>query len=476
MPVIQVLYDTDPARPWSWAPELSLHKLRCVFAESVRFTPVACGMARESPGPGTQVPPRRGPAELWPLAGLFLLAFAVRLVYILVIARAPVGVGGDAGFYHSAANLIAHGHFFYRGIFGHAYVTAEHPPLFPLVLSVPSLFGGDSLLAHRIVGCALGSLAVVLIAILGESAGGRRAGYLAGTIAVVYPPLITADGLVMSEPLFVVLTAVTLLMALRLQRTGRIRDAALLGAVIGLATLTRGEGILLLPLVAWPASWLGARAARPQRIAASTAAALILLAPWVARNAVVFGQPSLAADANTLIAGANCRDTYYGHDIGWWSLDCLARTRTRSQLLHGDASTDKAFSYAGDHLVRLPLIAATRVLRTFDLFQPLRQGNREPRRRWVDIVGLVLFYPLLLSAAVGLRVARLPRWVLLAPVVMVTIVSALGWGIGRFRVAADVSVLVLAACALTRGRRGGQPATPVASDPQVPRSGSQLAG
>jgi 4-amino-4-deoxy-L-arabinose transferase-like glycosyltransferase len=419
---------------------------------------VVCGLSEAE-----SVAARR-PHRVSFLVGLLLLAaaaLAVRLVYILVIARAPVGVGGDAGFYHSAANLIAHGHFLYRGIFGHAYVTQEHPPLFPVVLSVSSLFGGDSLLAHRIVGCALGSLAVVLIAMLGERAGGRSAGYLAGALAAVYPPLVTADGLVMSEPLFVVLTAAALLAALHAQKAGRIRDAALLGALIGLATLTRGEGILLLPLLAWPAAWLGTRAGRARRIAASTAAALILLGPWVVRNAVVFGHPSLAADANTLIAGANCRDTYYGHDVGWWSLDCMVRSRTRSQVLHGDASTAKAFSYAGAHLVRLPLIAAVRVLRSFDLFQPLRQGNREPRRRWVDVVGLVFYYPLLVLAAFGLRVVRLPRWTLLAPVGMVVIVSALGWGIGRFRVAADVSLLVLAACTLARGPRR-QPARTVA--------------
>ncbi len=297
---------------------------------------------------------------------------------------------------------------------------------------------------------------MVLIAILGDRAGGRRAGFIAGAIAAVYPPLVTADGLVMSEPLFVLLSAAALLAALRARTTGRTRDAARLGALIGLATLTRGEGLLLIPLLAWPAAWSVGRAGRGRRLAASTAAALVLIAPWVVRNAVVFGHPSLAADANTLIAGANCRDTYYGHDIGWWSLECLARSRTRAQLLHGDASTGAAFSYAGEHPSRLPLIAAVRVLRTFDLFQPLRQGNRELRRRWVDVLGLVFFYPLLLLAAFGLRVARLPRWILLAPLGMVVFVSAVGWGIGRFRVAADVPLLVLAACALASARRRGQ--------------------
>src|SRR6202011_1651123 len=126
---------------------------------------------------------------------------------------------------------------------------------------------------------------------------------------------------------------------------------------------------------------------------------------------------------------------YYGHDIGWWSLDCLAHGRTRAQLVVGDATTGAASSYAGDHVLRLPFVAAVRVLRTFDIFQPLRQGNREPRRRWVDVLGLVLYSPILVLAGVGLTRVPERRWLWLTPVSMVVIVSVFGWGIGRFRIA-----------------------------------------
>lgn len=398
------------------------------------------------------------------VAVIGIAALAIRLVYVLVIARAPVGVGGDAGFYHSAANLIAHGHFYYREIFGHAFKTAEHPPLFPLLLSVVSLAGGTSLLAHRIVGCVVGSCAVVLIGLLGRRVDGERAGLIAAGLAAVYPPLITADGLVMSEPLFVVTVAAALLLALRLRSRPTVAGAAALGAVIGLATLTRGEGLLLVALLAWPAAWTPA-GDRVARLAATTAAAALILAPWVARNVIVFHRFTLAADANTLIAGANCHDTYYGHDIGWWSNDCLARSRTLAQLRAGDASTNAAFTFAGDHVSRLPLVAVVRVLRTFDLFEPLRQGNREPRREWVDVVGLIIYYPLLLLAGLSLWRLRESRWLLLAPIEMVVIVSVLGWGIGRFRVAADVSLIVLASVALRQWPRArfGRPRTAAVS-------------
>jgi len=400
------------------------------------------------------------------LAIVAAAAFGIRLIYILAIARAPIGVGGDAGFYHSAANLIAHGHFYDRAIFGHVYTTAEHPPLFSLLLSVSSLLGGDTLLAHRIVSCAIGSCAVALIGLLGRRLGSERTGIVAAAIAAVYPPFVTADGLVMSEPLFVLLVCAALLLALDVTARPTVKAAIALGVVIGLSVLTRGEGLLLLPLLAWPAVYARGRGAsgdtaaarggggrgRAARLIATTLAAALVLAPWIARNLVVFHRFIIAADSNTVIAGANCQDTYYGHDIGWWSLECLERARTQTQLREGDASTTAAVRFARDHLTRLPLVAAVRVLRTFNFFQPLRQGNREPRRRWVDILGLVLYYPLLVLAALGLR--RLPRdrWLLLAPVWMVIIVSVLGWGIGRFRVGADVSLVALAAFQLTTGR------------------------
>ena len=199
---------------------------------------------------------RRRSEALAPWLGLLLGALAVRLGYVLLVAPAPVGVGGDAGYYHSAANLIAHGHFLSRSILGGSYPTAEHPPLFPLALSVVSLFGGESLLAHRVAGCVIGSLTVVAVAMLGPEARRTARRWIAGGLAAVYPPLVTADGLVMSEPLFALLVAAALIVALG--PPGR-RQALLLGLTIGLSALTRGEGLALLALLAWPVAWRSGR-------------------------------------------------------------------------------------------------------------------------------------------------------------------------------------------------------------------------
>jgi 4-amino-4-deoxy-L-arabinose transferase-like glycosyltransferase len=381
-------------------------------------------------------------------------ALGIRLFYIFVIAPEPIGVGGDASFYHSAANLIAQGHFFYRRIFGHAYPTALHPPLYSILLAPVALLGGVHLLPQRLVGLLLGSVNVGLIGVLGRRiSGGQRAGLTASAIAAVYPPFITADGSIMSEPLYVFLLVVALLLATDLVKRPTVQRSLAIGAVIGLGVLTRTEALLWLPFLAWPAVWKGGF----KTVVAATLAAVVVVSPWVIRNEVVFHKFELAANTDTVIPGANCHDTYYGNDIGWWSDKCVARARTHHQLLIGDANPSPGIHYAEDHAARAVLVAGVRLLRTFSFWQPLRIGNHEPRRKWFDALGLVIYYPLLVLAAIGLY--RLPtrRWLLLAPVWTAAIVGATGWGNSRFRIGADVAIVVLGACSVavfSERRRG----------------------
>lgn len=395
-------------------------------------------------------------------------ALAFRLLYIFVIAPEPIGIGGDASFYHSAANLIAQGHFFYRRIFGHAYPTALHPPLYSILLSPVALLGGVHLLPQRLVGVLLGTVNVGLIGVLGQrTSGSERAGLIASGIAAIYPPFVTADGSVMSEPLYVFLLLVALLLASQLVQRPTVRRAGALGAVIGLGVLTRTEALFLLPFLAWPAVWKGG--IRP--LLAVTAAAALVVSPWVIRNEVVFHKLELAANYDTVIPAANCHDTYYGNDIGWWSLNCLAHARTHHQLLTGDANPSPGFKYAEAHPARAALVAGVRLLRTFSFWQPLRIGNHEPRRQWFDALGLVIYYPLLVLAAIGLYRWPARRWLLLAPVWTAAIVGATGWGNSRFRIGADVAIVVFGAYAIARasearGRRArsGTPRMAAASD------------
>src|SRR4051812_2067283 len=88
------------------------------------------------------------------LALIATAALALRILYTVLLARHVKGAG-DFFFYHDSANLLAGGRGYidpYLSTAGHPYPTALHPPLWPFALTIASKLGGDSLLAHRLVG------------------------------------------------------------------------------------------------------------------------------------------------------------------------------------------------------------------------------------------------------------------------------------------------------------------------------------
>jgi hypothetical protein len=100
------------------------------------------------------------------------------------------------------------------------------------------------------------------------------------------------------------------------------------------------------------------------------------------------------------------------------------------------------------------VVVAARLLRTFDFYQPWRM-TAFAEGRWLkaDKAGLISYYMLLPFALLGawllLRTRRrFELLVLLAPVALVLLQSAVGFGFPRFRHAADLVMVVLGAVAL----------------------------
>jgi 4-amino-4-deoxy-L-arabinose transferase-like glycosyltransferase len=397
------------------------------------------------------------------LALIAVAGLTVRVVYTLALARDTSGIG-DFFFYHGMANLLGDGHGFVHPVFfaedGTEVPTAEHPPLWPLLLGAVSAVGGDGFTAHRLAGCVVGAVAIVVIGLLARRVAGERAGLVAAGIAAVYPTLVAADGSLMSESLYGLLIAGSLLAALELATRPRARTAAALGALLGLAALTRAEALLLLPLLALPVVWLGRRQAPGwvARLALVCGVAGLVIAPWTMRNWIAFDRPVLISiNDSSVIGGANCAPAYSGPDIGFWRLDCLApRERAGNEAVQAERWRDDGIDYAFDHPGRLPLVGLVRALRTWDLYQPNRQVSfAEGRDHDVQRAGTAAYFLLLLAAVYGavlLRRRREALVVLLAPAVLVTLSSVAGFGMPRFRHAAEIPLVVLAGVAATRGR------------------------
>jgi 4-amino-4-deoxy-L-arabinose transferase-like glycosyltransferase len=390
---------------------------------------------------------RRGFAP-W-LGAIAVTALAARLVHVLALTRGLRG-HGDSAYYHELANLLADGRGFVEPSNGNP--SALHPPLFPLLLGLPSLLGLDSYAAHRVAVSLVGTGTVVVVGLVGRRVAGERAGLIAAGVAAAYPVLIAADGAVMSETLFGLLTVLCALAAYRLLDRPTVGRAVALGALVGLAALTRGEGLLLLLLLGVPlAMRLPTR--RVATLAAAALACLVVLAPWTVRNLSTFEKPVLlSTNEGGLIAGANCARTYSGRDIGGWDINCTFGDPFADESVASASARRRGFDYAREHAGRVPIVVAARLARTFELLQPIRQAEHaEGRAAGIEVAGAIAFLALLPLGAYGALVLR-RRAVALAPLLapfgLAVFATVVGYGVPRFRHPADVALAVLAAVAL----------------------------
>jgi hypothetical protein len=299
---------------------------------------------------------------------------------------------------------------------------------------------------------------VVRIGLLGRAVAGARTGLIAAAIAAVYPMLWGADVSLMSETLYGALIVGALLAALWFRERPGWGRAALLGALVGLAALTRGEALLLLVLLVAPTvrSW--------RLFAVALAAFAVVLAPWTIRNLTTFDEPVLVSgNANGIWIGANCPETYHGPLIGYWRFQCYTKPRPgEDESEYYARQRSIGVRYAREHAGRLPAVVGVRLLRLADAWSVDQsvfinaQEGRAPRPvRW-GIYSAWVVMALAVAGAIVLR-RRAPLWVLLAPILMVVLVGAVTYGTTRFRFAAEPSLCVLAGAALAAafGRSGG---------------------
>jgi hypothetical protein len=240
-------------------------------------------------------------AELRWVAALTLLALVIRLAFTVAIDRDELPLN-DMYFYHGTAKALADGLGF---ISFDQNPTARWPPAFPFLLSLMyRVFGSDPTRAETL-NAFLGAATVPLMYVAAKRALDRRTALVAAGALALMPGQILYSEAVLAEPLytFVLVGFLALLVGLPDRRL----SAALVGLAIGVAALTRGEGLLLLAVP--PFVWWGAMARRELlvRTALATLAALVVIAPWTVRNAVVVDAfvPVSTNSAQTFWAGHN---------------------------------------------------------------------------------------------------------------------------------------------------------------------------
>lgn len=230
----------------------------------------------------------------------------VRLVWVWVAARQPVGLI-DQGFYLESAERLVDGDGYTR--FGAP--SAYYPPGFPLVLAaamvaVRAVWDASGPVVAGLVNVAVTAVAIGATAVVARRLAGGRAARRAAWLGALLPSSVVAAASALTEPTYIAFMALGLVALVAPDgslRTGGSdagaarQTAALVGAGVawGAAALVRPVLLLGLPVLLVASGWGRGWRARAGGVLMAAVVAVVL-APWVVRNAVVMDRVAISTN------------------------------------------------------------------------------------------------------------------------------------------------------------------------------------
>jgi 4-amino-4-deoxy-L-arabinose transferase-like glycosyltransferase len=402
------------------------------------------------------------------VAALLVLALAIRVWEVQSTSYQP---RNDAVSYLTLASQIAH-----TGDYSNSHApgsgagdskgpSAYFPPAFPYLLAAVDVIDGHktptgpAVHAARLAGAVLGTVTVALVGAVALEAFGSGVALIALAIAAIYPVFVELSGTIYAENLLIPLELGAVWAALRMGRSEHpYRWVALAGFLCGLAMLSHLNAIVVLVVLVaavWRTRWA------PVLL---VAVAVLTVAPWTIRNAVVLHSFLPVSDeTGTTLAGtynptsASNRQvpykwTYYGNVPADAGLYAERGRLTEPQL--DSKLRDAALRYIKHH-PSAPLAAAyhnTRRLLELD-------GSLAWRASAYDIgvstttadAGVASFWLLLLLAIAGAFTGlarRAPRWLWFIPALLFLSVVFVNGETPRFRAPLDPFLIMASACAV----------------------------
>jgi hypothetical protein len=237
---------------------------------------------------------REIPKTLRPLIYLLTGAF---ILYLLLAPRYHVGgVYNDDGMYVLAAKSLAQGHYSQLNIPGHPPFTL-YPPGFPLLLAPITMLVGSHLALLKAVPIALTLIYVTLLWVISRTSLSPHWRLLWLFICAFNPVVTMFSNLLMAEPLYLVILVAIFILLEREPEDPSGKAAWGIGVLMGWLSLTRIEGIVILPAVV-----LGlAYNRRWQSLRKSLLAAFLLGGLYAVRNAWISTSSSIYQRGWTLV-------------------------------------------------------------------------------------------------------------------------------------------------------------------------------
>jgi Tfp pilus assembly protein PilF len=182
--------------------------------------------------------------EKFILAGIFLLAFFVRLIYLWQIKGTPFfdNLIVDCQAYDLWAQRIAHGDILGQGVF-------FQEPLYPYLLGLVYFIFGHSIFTATLLQLAIGAFNCLLVYFIARTLFDRSTALLAALFCTFYGAFLFFEGMIEKTFLSVFLSDLALLLVLYVQAKRRAVWWLLPGLALGLALLTRGNYFAFIPFL-----------------------------------------------------------------------------------------------------------------------------------------------------------------------------------------------------------------------------------
>jgi 4-amino-4-deoxy-L-arabinose transferase-like glycosyltransferase len=399
-----------------------------------------------------------------PILGIFFLALAVRVLYNLTVGKNYVA-GYDSQAYEKIAFNIVREHCFCLNPY---MPTVGRAPLWPGIIAAFDILLGPRNLYVRLFLCLVGSGTCVLVYLFAREVFNKQIALLAGILAIIYPGLFIYDGWLYSESLYTFLLLAFCYTLLLLQQTGKYRWAIASGIILGLFSLTRPNGLLILGLVfLWGIIFAQKKILSWRAVATSIAIicliALMIVTPWTIRNYqtthrfvpvatgdgfVVLGAYNDMIFGNTPFRGMWIRPSLTHPEIVRHYLGCQGECEVRQNSDY----EHYAWLWVQSHKSEMPYLLSLHFLAMWTPATPEADlpMNQFPSRHSSQIVvGMIqtMSIPVFILAAFGLVVTWRRKWrqlMFIYLVIGLTIGECLiFYGSSRFRAPIEPMLVIL---------------------------------
>ena len=178
------------------------------------------------------------------LTGIFLLALAIRLIYLSQVIHTPIfhGLVADTEKYDSFALHILKGNFTHKDFI---YLN----PLYPFFLAFIYLIGGHSHFAVAFIQALIDSISSVLIYFIASTLFNKKVGIIAAFTYACYGIAVFYTGILLAPTVVIFLTLLFIASLIFAEQRGKVFIFFISGIFFGLAGLARPNVILFLFLL-----------------------------------------------------------------------------------------------------------------------------------------------------------------------------------------------------------------------------------